>query len=66
MAGPGTTTLPIMWVGDFNTNAQGPVITGVPSATGPCLPAPLAATASGSTHLYRANEQLAALAHVKG
>ena len=33
LAGPGSTTLPIVWVGDFNSNAEGTVITGVPSAT---------------------------------
>ena len=33
MAGPGNTTLPIVWVGDFNSDAEGAVITGVPSAT---------------------------------
>jgi endonuclease/exonuclease/phosphatase family metal-dependent hydrolase len=33
MAGPGNTTLPIVWVGDFNSDAQATVITGVPSAT---------------------------------
>jgi len=33
MAGPGNTTLPIVWVGDFNSDAEGTVITGVPSAT---------------------------------
>jgi endonuclease/exonuclease/phosphatase family metal-dependent hydrolase len=33
MAGPGDTTLPIIWVGDFNSNAEGTLITGVPSAT---------------------------------
>jgi endonuclease/exonuclease/phosphatase family metal-dependent hydrolase len=33
MAGPGSTTLPIVWVGDFNSDAEGSVITGVPSAT---------------------------------
>ena len=33
LAGPGTTTLPIVWVGDFNSDADATVITGVPSAT---------------------------------
>ena len=33
LAGPGSTTLPIVWVGDFNSDAEGAVITGVPSAT---------------------------------
>jgi Endonuclease/Exonuclease/phosphatase family len=33
MAGPGATRLPIIWVGDFNSDADGTVITGVPSAT---------------------------------
>ena len=33
LAGPGNTTLPIVWVGDFNSNAEGTVITGVPSST---------------------------------
>ena len=33
LAGPGATTLPIIWVGDFNSNAEGTAITGVPSAT---------------------------------
>jgi len=33
MAGPGSTTLPIVWVGDFNSDAEGSVMTGVPSAT---------------------------------
>jgi endonuclease/exonuclease/phosphatase family metal-dependent hydrolase len=33
MAGPGATRLPIIWVGDFNSDAEGTVITGVPSAT---------------------------------
>jgi endonuclease/exonuclease/phosphatase family metal-dependent hydrolase len=33
MAGPGNTTLPIVWVGDFNSDAEAAVITGVPSAT---------------------------------
>jgi endonuclease/exonuclease/phosphatase family metal-dependent hydrolase len=33
MAGPGSTKLPIVWVGDFNSDADGTVITGVPSAT---------------------------------
>ena len=33
LAGPGSTTLPIVWVGDFNSDAEGTVITGVPSAT---------------------------------
>jgi len=32
-AGPGSTTLPIVWVGDFNSDAEGSVITGVPPAT---------------------------------
>ena len=29
LAGPGNTTLPIIWVGDFNSNAEGTVVTGV-------------------------------------
>jgi endonuclease/exonuclease/phosphatase family metal-dependent hydrolase len=33
LAGPGGTTLPTIWVGDFNSDAEGTVITGVPSAT---------------------------------
>ncbi len=33
LAGPGRTTLPVVWVGDFNSNAEGTVITGVPSST---------------------------------
>ena len=33
MAGPGDTPLPIVWVGDFNSDAEGSVITGVPAAT---------------------------------
>jgi endonuclease/exonuclease/phosphatase family metal-dependent hydrolase len=33
LAGPGSTTLPIVWVGDFNSDAEGTAITGVPSAT---------------------------------
>ena len=33
LAGPGSTTLPIVWVGDFNSDAEGTMITGVPSAT---------------------------------
>ena len=33
LAGPGSTTLPIVWVGDFNSDADATVITGVPSAT---------------------------------
>ena len=33
LAGPGSTTLPIVWVGDFNSDAEATVITGVPSAT---------------------------------
>lgn len=33
LAGPGNTTLPIIWVGDFNSDAEGTVITGVPHAT---------------------------------
>lgn len=33
LTGPGSTTLPIIWVGDFNSDAQGTVITGVPHAT---------------------------------
>ena len=33
LAGPGATTLPIVWVGDFNSDAEATVITGVPSAT---------------------------------
>ena len=33
LAGPGGTSLPVIWVGDFNSNAEGTVITGVPDAT---------------------------------
>lgn len=33
LAGPGNTTLPIVWVGDFNSDAEGTAITGVPHAT---------------------------------
>jgi hypothetical protein len=33
LAGPGNTTLPIVWIGDFNSDADATVITGVPSAT---------------------------------
>lgn len=33
LAGPGTTSMPIVWVGDFNSDADGTVITSVPSAT---------------------------------
>ena len=33
LAGPGSTTMPIVWVGDFNSDADATVITGVPSAT---------------------------------
>ena len=33
MTGPGNTTLPIIWVGDFNSDAEGSVITGLPPAT---------------------------------
>jgi endonuclease/exonuclease/phosphatase family metal-dependent hydrolase len=33
LAGPGATLLPIIWVGDFNSNAEGTLATGVPSAT---------------------------------
>jgi hypothetical protein len=33
LAGPGSTVLPIVWVGDFNSDAEARVITGVPSAT---------------------------------
>jgi endonuclease/exonuclease/phosphatase family metal-dependent hydrolase len=33
LTGPGSTTLPIVWVGDFNSNAEGTVVTGVPPAT---------------------------------
>lgn len=33
LAGPGNTTLPIIWLGDFNSDAEGTVITGVPHAT---------------------------------
>ena len=33
LAGAGSKTLPIVWVGDFNSNAEGTVNTGVPSAT---------------------------------
>lgn len=33
LAGPGSTTLPIVWVGDFNSDADGTAVTGLPSAT---------------------------------
>jgi len=33
LAGPGNTALPLVWVGDFNSDAEATVITGVPSAT---------------------------------
>jgi endonuclease/exonuclease/phosphatase family metal-dependent hydrolase len=33
LAGAGNTPLPIVWVGDFNSDAESTVITGVPSAT---------------------------------
>ena len=33
LAGPGSTTMPIVWVGDFNSDADATRITGVPSAT---------------------------------
>jgi hypothetical protein len=33
LAGPGNTIMPIVWVGDFNSDADAAVITGVPSAT---------------------------------
>jgi endonuclease/exonuclease/phosphatase family metal-dependent hydrolase len=33
LGGPGSTTLPIVWVGDFNSAAEASLITGVPSAT---------------------------------
>jgi hypothetical protein len=33
LAGPGSTTLPLVWVGDFNSDAEATTITGVPSAT---------------------------------
>jgi endonuclease/exonuclease/phosphatase family metal-dependent hydrolase len=33
LAGPGSTTRPIAWVGDFNSDADATTITGVPSAT---------------------------------
>jgi endonuclease/exonuclease/phosphatase family metal-dependent hydrolase len=33
LAGPGNTTLPLTWVGDFNSDADATVITGIPSAT---------------------------------
>ncbi len=33
LAGPGATPLPIVWVGDFNSDAQGTSITGMPPAT---------------------------------
>jgi Endonuclease/Exonuclease/phosphatase family len=33
LAGPGATTLPIVWLGDFNSDADATVVTGVPSAT---------------------------------
>jgi hypothetical protein len=33
LAGPGDTPLPIVWVGDFNSDADGTPITGVPPAT---------------------------------
>ena len=33
LAGPGDTELPIIWVGDFNSDAEGTTITGTPPAT---------------------------------
>ena len=33
LAGPGNTTLPLIWLGDFNSDAEGTVITGVVPAT---------------------------------
>ena len=33
LAGPGSASLPIVWVGDFNSDADAAVITGVPGAT---------------------------------
>ena len=33
LAGPGSTALPIVWVGDFNSDAEAGSITGLPSAT---------------------------------
>jgi hypothetical protein len=33
LAGPGSTTLPMVWVGDFNSDADATAISGVPSAT---------------------------------
>jgi endonuclease/exonuclease/phosphatase family protein len=33
LAGPGSSALPIVWVGDFNSDADATVITGVPSST---------------------------------
>ena len=33
LAGPGATRLPIIWVGDFNSDAEAAASTGVPSAT---------------------------------
>jgi endonuclease/exonuclease/phosphatase family metal-dependent hydrolase len=33
LAGPGDTPLPLVWVGDFNSDADGTPITGVPPAT---------------------------------
>jgi Endonuclease/Exonuclease/phosphatase family len=33
LAGPGNTTLPIVWVGDFNSDAEATAVSGVPSAT---------------------------------
>jgi hypothetical protein len=34
LAGPGDSTLPLIWVGDFNSDAEGTSITGTPPATG--------------------------------
>lgn len=34
LAGPGNTALPLVWVGDFNSDAEGTSITGVPPSTG--------------------------------
>jgi hypothetical protein len=33
LAGPRSTSLPIVWIGDFNSDADATVITGIPSAT---------------------------------
>jgi Endonuclease/Exonuclease/phosphatase family len=50
LAGPGNTTLPTVWVGDFNSDADGTTITGVPSAT----PTYGSIIASGFTDAWKA------------